>query len=269
MNYYERHIGDYLKATAHLSLLEHGIYGRLLDVYYTRESAIPAAQVERLIGARSEEERAALAIVLEEFFQVDGDLLRHGRCDREIAKFQDKQRKAAASANARWSKPASHTERSADAMRTHSEGNAPSNQTPDTNLQTPEEPKTKTARKRAAAPQHVSLPDLLAEGVDEQHAKDWLAVRQRKSLPLTLTAWAEMKAEALKARIAVPEAVRVSAANSWAGFKAAWLQQAGQGPPGRQTATDRRIETIHALTGKHHERPDQPTIIDITPRLVS
>ena len=48
MNYYERHIGDYLKDTAHLSLLEHGVYSRLLDVYYTRESPIPAADAERL-----------------------------------------------------------------------------------------------------------------------------------------------------------------------------------------------------------------------------
>ena len=60
MNYYERHIGDYLKDTAHLSLLEHGVYGRMLDVYYTREAAIPAGQVERLIGVRSKEEREAL-----------------------------------------------------------------------------------------------------------------------------------------------------------------------------------------------------------------
>ena len=44
MNYYKRHIGDYLKDTAHLSLLEHGVYARLLDVYYTRETAIPDDQ---------------------------------------------------------------------------------------------------------------------------------------------------------------------------------------------------------------------------------
>jgi hypothetical protein len=48
VNYYERHIGDYLKDTAHLSLLEHGIYTRLLDVYYTRECPIPKAEVSRL-----------------------------------------------------------------------------------------------------------------------------------------------------------------------------------------------------------------------------
>ncbi len=144
MNYYERHIGDYLKDTAHLSLLEHGVYGRLLDVYYTREGGIPIAQAERLVGVRSKDERAALATVLDEFFVVDGDALRHARCDREIARYQDKQRKAKASAEARWS----HTERNANAspnaMRTHSEGNAL--QTPVTSNQTPKEkPPTEVA----------------------------------------------------------------------------------------------------------------------------
>ena len=90
MNYYERHIGDYLKDTAHLSLLEHGVYGRLLDVYYTREGAIPVIQVERLVGARSKDERAALAEVIDEFFSVEADCLHHARCDREIERYQKK-----------------------------------------------------------------------------------------------------------------------------------------------------------------------------------
>lgn len=120
MNYYERHIGDYLKNTAHLSLLEHGIYTRLMDVYYTREGGIPVDQVERLIGVRSKDERAALANVLDEFFAVEDGALRQARCDREIERFKDKQRKAKASADARWAQ----TERNANARRTHSEGNA-------------------------------------------------------------------------------------------------------------------------------------------------
>ncbi len=135
MNYYERHIGDYLKDTAHLSLLEHGIYGRLLDVYYTREGPLPAGQVERLIGVRSKEERAALSAVLAEFFKADGETLAHSRCDREIARYQDKQAKAKRSAEARWNERTAHTERNANAMRTHSEGNAL--QTPVTSNQTP------------------------------------------------------------------------------------------------------------------------------------
>ena len=136
MNYYERHIGDYLKDTAHLSLLEHGIYGRLLDVYYTREGPLPAGQVERLTGVRSKEERAALSAVLAEFFKADGDTLTHSRCDREIARYQDKQAKAKRSAEARWNERTAHTERNANAMRTHSEGNAL--QSPVTRHQTPD-----------------------------------------------------------------------------------------------------------------------------------
>jgi len=137
VNYYERHIGDYLKDTAHLSLLEHGVYSRLLDVYYTREGAIPVAQVERLIGVRSKDEKAALANVLDEFFTVGAEMLTHNRCDREIARYQDKQAKAKRSADARWIAQRSHSGGNANAMRTHSEGNAlqspvTSNQTPDT-----------------------------------------------------------------------------------------------------------------------------------------
>lgn len=135
MNYYERHIGDYLKDTAHLSLLEHGIYSRLLDVYYTREGAIPVGQVERLIGVRSKDEKAALVNVLGEFFTVDADMLKHRRCDREIARYQDKQRKAKASAEERWAQSKRNANALPNAMRTHSEGNAL--QSPVTSNQTP------------------------------------------------------------------------------------------------------------------------------------
>lgn len=85
MNYYKRHIGDYMKDASHLSLLEHGVYMRLLDVYYTRESAIPVDQAARLIGARSKDEKEALAIVAQEFFKVVDGFYVQTRCDIEIA----------------------------------------------------------------------------------------------------------------------------------------------------------------------------------------
>lgn len=89
MNYYERHIGDYLKDTAHLSLLEHGVYARLMDVYYTREGAIPEADAARLVAARSREERAALAAVLDEFFDLRDGAWHQSRCDREIRLYSE------------------------------------------------------------------------------------------------------------------------------------------------------------------------------------
>lgn len=147
MNYYERHIGDYLKDTAHLSLLEHGVYTRLMDVYYTREGAIPAGEAARLIGARSKDEREALAAVLAEFFVLVDGCHVQARCDREIERFKDKQAKAKRSAELRWAKGDAHSagnanasaNASANAMRTHSEGNAPRArpQSPVTSNQTP------------------------------------------------------------------------------------------------------------------------------------
>jgi uncharacterized protein YdaU (DUF1376 family) len=84
VNFYKRHIGDYARDTSHLTLLEHGVYARLLDVYYARESPIPAAEVERLIQARTHSEKAALANVLREFFELCVDAYSQSRCDREI-----------------------------------------------------------------------------------------------------------------------------------------------------------------------------------------
>lgn len=126
MNYYERHIGDYLKDTAHLSMIEHGAYSRLLDVYYTREGPIEDGEAIRLVSARTPAERAAVRAVLLEFFEPDGEppLWRHKRCDAEIARYQDKRGKAKASADARWSQSERNANASASSMRTHSERNA-------------------------------------------------------------------------------------------------------------------------------------------------
>jgi uncharacterized protein YdaU (DUF1376 family) len=88
MNYYERHIGDYLKDTAHLSLLEHGVYTRLLDVYYSSEGSIEDDKLAcRLVGAKTSAEKAAVRAVLTEFFDHRDDGWHQARCDREIDRF--------------------------------------------------------------------------------------------------------------------------------------------------------------------------------------
>lgn len=92
MNYYEHHIGDYLKNTAHLSMLEDGAYRRLIDSYCTRESPLPADRkaVHRLARAQSKPEKDAVDAVLDEFFTLEGDGWHQSRCDKEIAKFTAK-----------------------------------------------------------------------------------------------------------------------------------------------------------------------------------
>ena len=177
MNYYERHIGDYLKDTAHLSLLEHGVYTRLLDVYYTRETPIPKSDVARLIGARSRDEKQALDAVLIEFFTLEADAYVQHRCDKEILKFADKSGKAKRSALARWDAKRLQSEGNADAMRTHSEGNAkamlpvpnPQSQSPIPN--TPKAPK----------------------GVDG-FEEFWAAYPRKDAKPIALKAFLKVKA---------------------------------------------------------------------------
>lgn len=148
MNYYEHHLGDYAEATAHLSFVEDAAYSRLIRKYYASEKPIPAEikAAQRLIGARTKEEKEAVETILEEFFELREDGWHNMRCDDEIARYQDKQAKAKRSAEARWNKQPTHSDGNAnaspDAMRTHSEGSAPrarsSPQSPDTSHQTPE-----------------------------------------------------------------------------------------------------------------------------------
>jgi uncharacterized protein YdaU (DUF1376 family) len=91
VNYYEHHIGDYAEATAHLSLLEDAVYSRLLRKYYATEQPLPAdlKKVQRLVGARSKDELAAVVTVLEDFFTLEEDGYHNARCDREIDAFND------------------------------------------------------------------------------------------------------------------------------------------------------------------------------------
>lgn len=92
MNYYEHHIGDYLKNTAHLSMIEDAAYRRLIDVYYTREVPLPADRkaVHKLARAQSKDERAAVDYVLDEFFELRDNGWHQTRCDAEIDKYREK-----------------------------------------------------------------------------------------------------------------------------------------------------------------------------------
>lgn len=92
MNYYSHNIGDYAQATMHLSLVEDAIYSRLLRRYYAEEQPIKddLALICRWVGARTEEERAAVPMILQEFFELDGGAWRNKRADSEIAAYQQK-----------------------------------------------------------------------------------------------------------------------------------------------------------------------------------
>src|SRR3546814_10608794 len=86
MNYVELHIGDYEKATAHLTAIEDGIYGRLLRRYYDAEGPLVAdlKALQRLVRARTRDERGAVENILEEFFYLADD----GRSEEHTSELQ-------------------------------------------------------------------------------------------------------------------------------------------------------------------------------------
>lgn len=95
MNYYQHHIGDYRRDTAHLSLLEHGVYRQLLDMYYLSETKIAAEtdMVYRRLCARTDDEKKAVDTVLSEFFKRDDGWIQT-RCNKEIDEYQGKAERA-------------------------------------------------------------------------------------------------------------------------------------------------------------------------------
>ena len=107
--YYRHYLGDYHQKTKHLTLLEHGAYRLLIDHYYSVKGPIPndPKKLFRICGARTPSERKAVLSTAAEFFIEDGTLLRHERCDSEIAKMLKKSKT-----------------NSANAQRTHSENEA-------------------------------------------------------------------------------------------------------------------------------------------------
>jgi uncharacterized protein YdaU (DUF1376 family) len=169
MNYYEHHIGDYAEATAHLTLIEDATYSRLIRKYYATEKPLPADVkiVQRLINARSKEEKNAVVSVLNEFFNLTDDGWRQERCDHEIARFKDRQIKARRSAEGRWqssaaeqilsdSSPNSVCDRNANALPTQCSPNT-IHQSPDTNLHTPDKQNNVVEKKNVGRSDQTSV----------------------------------------------------------------------------------------------------------------
>lgn len=92
MNYYKRHLGDYARKTAHLSLLEHGVYNVLLDAYYDRERSLSETEAIRFSRARTDEEIQAVKNVLAEFFFEENGQFSQRHADEVIADFHKRQK---------------------------------------------------------------------------------------------------------------------------------------------------------------------------------
>src|SRR5262249_14446572 len=83
---------DYVADTGQLSLTEHGAYLMLMAHYYNTGQPLPAnaSILHRVCRATTDTEQEAVAVVLTAYFKRDGDVYRHSRIDRALAKCQYK-----------------------------------------------------------------------------------------------------------------------------------------------------------------------------------
>lgn len=253
MNYFEHHIGDYDSATAHLSALEDGLYHRMLRVYYRTEAPLPldVRQVCRLARAQSKVERDAVASLLNEFFEQRDDGWHNERCDEEIARYLDRQRKARASADARWTAHRSQSEGNADGMpthmRSHSEGNAPRArpQSPDTNQKQELKQKPPSATPTASA---VEVPDW----IDSEAWLGFAEMRRRERHPLTARAAKLIFDKLLKLRAAGNDPVAVLDQSTRNGWRDVFSIRPG-GPNGHDQRGGRRESVAERAERFAHE----------------
>lgn len=114
------------------------------------------------------------------------------------------------------------------------ESNTKSNNTKSSNTEeiksigaeAPADANATAAPAKVASPKFNASKELLALGVEKQVVDDWLAIRKAKRQTLTLTALEQTKREAEKAGVTLNDAIKFSVQNSWAGFKATWMQNA-------------------------------------------
>lgn len=90
MKHYPHHIGDFDKATRHLTRIERSVYRDLIDLYYDTEQrlTLDMAALCRRIIARSNEESTAVEQVLNEFFTKTETGWYHDRCETEIEAYR-------------------------------------------------------------------------------------------------------------------------------------------------------------------------------------
>lgn len=263
MRHYPHHIGDFDKATRHLTRIERSVYRDLLDLYYDTERALtldlPA--LCRKTVARSNEEATAVQQVLNEFFTETPTGWYHDRCEAEIAAYHantsQKAMAGKASAAAKLLKKqqalngvSTHVEHPLNSVATVGNGES-TNQS--TNQPINQEPK-EAPRKRVTCP-----PD-----VDQQTWTDWQALRKAKRAPVTETVVNGARREADKAGMSLTDFLQVWCRRGSQGLEAAWLKPEERAKPSlsfAQQEEQARRKRWEEMAGR--KWPDENPVLEI------
>lgn len=156
---------------------------------------------------------------------------------------------------ANWDKRQYVSDSSTERVRKHREAKKHAKETSETlpkrSSNAPEQiqNRTDTEQKKnnqpAARAASLSVADLVDKHVDEQVAKEFLAIRRKKRAPLTPLALEGICREAGRAGMTLGDALRRCVERGWQGFEASWVAQA-RGSPGmnRQEALEARNQAV-------------------------
>lgn len=213
MHHYPFHVGDYIRATAHLDLIEDCVYRRLIDLYMETEKPIPNETQQVIRRLRLGSSGLILESILQEFFTLEADNCWHNsRCDGEIREFN----------------------RLAEISRINGKLGGRPKKTQQVVLDNPEitqnepvglQPIPSTQYPKDKTTSNVTVAVLLADGCSEIHANELLSLRKKKRSPLTALAWNGIKGEIKKAGMSLDEGIGTMAARGWQSFEAAWVAQ--------------------------------------------
>jgi uncharacterized protein YdaU (DUF1376 family) len=239
MKYYQYNIGDFDKATRHLSRIERSVYRDLLDLYYTTESplSVDMAFLCRKIIALSNEESTAVEQVLNEFFNETENGWYHDRCEKEIAVYRSHISQRAMAGKASAEAKRLKTQQMINGCSTSVElalsescssvsvslNETSTNHKPITNNQ---EPITKNQEEKKKATYVACPPD-----VSEQVWSDWQQLRKQKKAAVTTTVLDAARKESQKAGMTLEAFLQVWCLRGSQGLQASWLTPDELGKP--------------------------------------
>lgn len=174
--YYPFYVGDYLRDTAVLTLVEHGAYHLLLHQYYVSNGNLTSdrQQLYRICRAFNQEEQRAIDTICDRYFTENGNnLLKNRKADEVLAKrnafIAQQSEKGKRSAEKRWGTVTNVITTVKPMLQ------------PDCNLPSPSPSPSPIPKKQ----QPTKQPLLLPEWVDRELWLDFLEHRKKLRKPMT------------------------------------------------------------------------------------
>lgn len=119
------------------------------------------------------------------------------------------------------------------------------------------EPSYEPSQKKDKTPAALTVADLVADGLSEETAAEYIAHRRRKRATLTARAWRDIRAEIGKAGMTLEDGVAKAMSRGWTGFEASWITS----PARASSKAEQQRAWLEGLTGRRSG--DVADIIDV------